>query len=215
MAASTSPVIELWNDIDNNTLIAGPVGGSNWDQSEVRFSNRKIFQGSQLSIRWYAIKPDGQFSYVRVPVSGLTLDIGIGARAGAESLLARQNVWTPHADGYLFSTLNLNTTGINTAIGSSDSLNTYLEIQMTENGNSRPVYQEAITITPVVIGPAGSSALPAAASQFLTREQCLAMFVQFVNNLPGATIELPSPDGSHTRLLGCNNDGSSLDEVSS
>ena len=213
MAASTSPVIELWNDIDNNTLIAGPVGGSNWDQTEVKFSKRKIYQASQLSLRWYPIRPDGQFSYVRIPVTGLTLDIAIGERAGAEVIKARQNVWTAHADGYLYATLNLNTTDLNNAI-TGDTFTTYLEIQMTESGNARPTFQEQITIQSVVIGPAGASALPAAASQFLTREQCLQMFVKWTENLAGNAIELASPDGTRFRLIGVNNDGSAMDELS-
>lgn len=213
MAASTSPVIELWNDIDNNKLVVGPVTNGKWDTTPVTLAARKIYQASQLSIRWNPIKPDGQFSFIKVPVSGITLDIAIGARAGVEAILARQNVWTAHADGYLYATLNLNTTDLNTAIGSNDALATYFEISMTENGNARPVYQELINITSVVIGPAGSSALPAAASQFYTKEQIDAIFVKFTGNPAGATIELPSPDSAHSRLIGCNNDGSAMDET--
>lgn len=214
MAASTSPVIELWNDIENNGLIVGPVSGGKWDATEVRFSNRKIFQASQLSFRWYPIKKSGLNTYIRVPVSGLTLDIAIGARAGSEAIKARQNVWTAFNDEYLYATLNLNTTDLNTAVGSNDVYDTYLEISMTENGNARPVYQESISITSVVIGPAGSSALPAAATEFLTRAQCEAMFVKWVDNLAGNAIELTSLDGTKFRLIGVNNDGSAQDELS-
>jgi hypothetical protein len=212
MAASTSPVIELWNDIENNGLIVGPVSGG-WDGTEVRFSDRKIYQASQLSFRWYPIKKSGLNTYIRVPVSGLTLDIAIGQRSGAEAIKARQNVWTEHSDGYLYATLNLNTTDLNNLV-TGDTYDTYLEIQMTENGNSRPTYQEAITIRSVVIGPAGSSALPAAADQFLTRAQCLQMFVKWTENLAGNAIELASPDGTKFRLIGVNDDGSAQDEIS-
>ncbi len=213
MAASTAPVIELWNDIVNNRLIAGRVGTNGWDGSPFTFANTRIWQAAQLRIRWYPIKPDGQFAYVLVPVAGLVLDIAVGPRAGAENILARQNAWTATGD-YLEAVLNLNTTNLNTAIGTSDSYSTYIEISLTENGNERPAYQEAITILSRVIGPAGDAALPAAASQFLTREQSMAMFVRFVENIAGATIELTSLDGTHIRLIGCNNDGSAQDEVS-
>lgn len=214
MAASTSPVIELWNDIDNNDLIVGPVGNGLWDSTPIRFATRKIYQASQVSFRWYPVKKTGQLTYVQVPITGLTLDIAIGARAGAEAILARQNVWTAHSDGYLYATLNLNTTDLNTAIASSDAYSTYLEISMTENGNARPVYQESISITSVVIGPAGSSALPAAAVQFYTKEQTDRIFVKWLENIAGGVIELTSPDGTKFRLMGVNNDGSAMDETS-
>lgn len=213
MAASTSPVIELWNDIENNGLIGGPVDGGLWDAQEVRFNSRKIYQASQLSFRWYPVKKSGLSSYIRVPVSGITLDVAIGPRSGSEAILARQNVWTAHADGYLYATLNLNTTDLNNAI-TGDTLSTYFEIKMTENGNSRPVYQEAITLQSIVIGPAASSALPAAATEFLTRAQCEAMFVKWTENLAGNAIELTSPDGTRYRLIGVNDDGSAQDEIS-
>jgi hypothetical protein len=212
MAASSTPVIELWNDIVNNRLIVGPVG-TGWDAQEFTFSAAKIYQGSKLSFRWYPIKPSGLTDFVQVPVEGITLDVAIGPRAGAEAALARQNSWTNSGQGYLEATLNLNTTEMNTAVGSADSLSSYFEIEMSYGGDARPTYQEAITIISRVIGPAGAVSLPTAAVEYLTAAQIRAEFVAFVNNAPGATIELTSPDGTRLRIMGCTNDGAAQDDI--
>jgi hypothetical protein len=212
MAATASPVIELWNDIENNVLVLGLNNAGT-----VELNKRKIYQGSKLCLRWYPVKPTNNRTapfFVKVPLDGLTLDIGIGPRAGAEALLARQNVWAPNnQEGCLEATLNLNTSEMNNALGSSDSLSTYFEIVLSVNGDDRPVYQEAITVLPRVVGPAGSSNLPTAAVEYLTAAQIRAEFVRWTDNPPGLALELTSPDGTRIRYLGVRNNGSHSDET--
>lgn len=212
MAASATGFIELYNDIVNGRLIVGPTG-TGWDSTPFELSKTKIYQGSKLPLRWYPIKPSAAFSFVYVDLDSLTLDIAIGARAGAEAILARQNVWTV-GNQYLEGTLNLNTTEMNTAVGSSDAYSTFFEISLSVGGDARPVYQESISILSVVIGPAAASALPAAAVEFLTREQQDARYVKWSENTPGNAIELKSPDSTKLLLVGVNNDGSQMGETS-
>jgi len=200
--------IELWNDVINGTCVVNLA-------SSVPFRFGKIYQGGKLKIRWYPVVPTGSITapYVKVPVSGITLDVAVGVRAGTATPYARQNSWTEHADGYLYATLDLNTTDLNNAIGTADTLTTYFEIKMSDGGVPRVTYQESITVTSVVIDPSGAAALPTAAINYMTREECLALFVKFVGNAAGATIELPSPDGTRSRVLGCNDNGSAQDEI--
>ncbi|HWN95563.1 MAG TPA: hypothetical protein VNT99_11055 [Methylomirabilota bacterium] len=215
MAASATPVIELWNDILTNRLVYSLTDGTNFS-----FGAMKLYQASKLSFRWYPLKsPSGFISaqnpFLQVAVAGLTLDIAVGPRAGVEGILARNNAWTDSGQGYLECVLNLNTVELNGAIAGSDSFNTWLEIQMTENGNTRPVYQESINLLSIVIGPTGAVSLPTAAAEYLTAAQQRAEFVRFYDNPPGSTIEMVSFDGTKTRLsCGVNNDGSAADNTS-
>lgn len=208
-----SAYIELWNDITNGILIVGPTA-TGWNGATFSLATLKIYQGSKLPFRWYPIKPSGLGQFEYVSLDGITLDIAIGPRAGAEDIKARQNAWTQSADGrYLEAVLNLNTTPLNNAIDTSDTYTTFFEIEMSLAGDGRPVYQEQITIISRVIGPTAGAALPAAAVEFLTKAQQDARYVKYSGNRNGATIDLPSPDGTHHRLMGCNNDGSAQDEI--
>ena len=203
--------IDLYNDVVNNVLVLGLN-----NKERFNISSRSVFQGSKLPIRWYPVRPTNSVTapfFTLLPVAGLTLDICIGPRAGSESLLARQNVWAENVGGYLEATLNLNTAELNAAVGTSDSFSTFFEINLTDAGDERPVYQDTINIVPVVKGPGTSSSLPTAAIEYLTATQIRAEFVRFFNNPVGSTIELTSPDGSHTRLIGCNDDGTAQDEI--
>lgn len=214
MAASATAFIELYNDITNGRLIIGPTA-SGWDGQSFKLAETKIYQGSKLPIRYYPIKPAGQYSYVYVSLDGLALDIALGPRAGAEAILARQNIWTPSDDGrYFEATLNLNTTEMNNAIAAADTFSTWFEINLSIAGAFRPTYQEQISLQSVVIGPSGAANLPTAAVEYLTAAQLRAEFVRFSGNRNGATIELPSPDGASFRLIGCNNNKTAQDEVS-
>ena len=203
--------IDLYNDVVNNVLVLGLN-----NKERFNISSRNIYQGSKIPIRWYPVRPTNSITapfFTLLPVSGLSLDICLGPRAGSESLLARQNVWVENSGGYLEATLNLNTSELNTAISSSDSYSTFFEINLTDAGDERPVYQDTVNIIPVVKGPGTSASLPTAAVEYLTAAQIRAEFVRFFNNPNGSTIELLSPDGSHSRLIGCNDDGTAQDET--
>lgn len=203
---AATPAIELWNDIVNKRLVIGLNDMTAFDP----FANQES-QSAQIRFRWYPIVPISIAvapNYQLVPTAGLTLKMAIGPRAGAEADLAYQNVWVDSGQGYLEAVLNLNTDTMASAFTSADSVSSFFEIKMTENGNTRRVYQQAITLTSDVIDPAGASILPGAREEFLTRAQCLAMFVQWFNNAPGSVIELPAKNTPAVVRLGCNDDGS-------
>jgi len=204
--------IDLYNDVVRNTLVLGLNNKEPFSLNTLR-----IYQGSKVPFRWYPVRPTNNLSapfYTLVSLSGLSLDVVVGARAGAEALLARQNVWTDSGLGYLEATLNLNTTELNAAISTADSYQTYLEINLTDNGEERPTYQEQISVLSVVKGPGTAASLPTSAVEYLTAVQMRAEFVRFFNNPNGATIELLSPDGGSSRLIGCNDNGTAQDELS-
>jgi hypothetical protein len=203
--------INIYNDIVNNVIVLGLNNGG-----LVELNRRKLYQGSKLPIRYYPVQPTNSLTppfFTLVPLAGLSLDICVGPRAGSESLLARNNAWTATSQGYFEGTLNLNTSELNTAIGSADTYSTFIEINLTDSGEERVTYQETIGLIPVVKGPGTAASLPTAAVEYLTAAQQRVEFVRWFNNPAGNTIELLSPDGTRYRLLGVNNDGTALDET--
>lgn len=207
--------LEVFNDVTNGELVVGL-------SDSTQFAGLAgATQGDQLYIEYTPVKPIGSVApfYAPLDITPLTLGIYIGPRAGAEALLAANEAWTPQvgpdANGksqYFFGVVDLNTVPMNAAIGNNDSISTWLEIRLSESGNTRVVYEAPFIVAAAVRKPAGL-ALPLPATSYLTRDECIALFVQFVNNAPGKTLEFTSPDGTAKRILGVNNDKSALDDL--
>jgi len=185
-----------------------------------------FYQGQLLKFRFYPVVPTGNqinapyFSLV--PLSGLELYVVAGPRAGAQALLASQPTWAkqsaPDSDGksgYFYADFDLNTTEMNTAVGTNDSIATFFEIQMSRGGAFAPVFQTSITVLSVVKDPSGAASIPTPAASYYTAAQLDAMFVRWDNRIAASYGKTPifvSPDGSHTREApGVDNDGNPTD----
>lgn len=205
--------ITIYIDIINRRLVKG------LDNSDL-FPFTEAYGCSQLNLAVIPVMPTyaptgGKFT--KVDISGLTLKCYVGPRAGASAVKASQTTWTKVYDpgvttGKFTAELDLNTSEMNTAIGSNDSYSSFVEFWLTENGMARQVYQGPFTVYAAVFDSTGS-ALPTSASNYLTREECIEMFVRFFGNAAGKTIETVSPDGASSRITGCNNDKSAKDDL--
>jgi hypothetical protein len=203
--------IILYNDILNNKLVRGLT-----DNGE--FTMPPLVQYGSYALKVYPVYPTKIFppSFAKVNISGMTLTAGIGVRAGNESLYAYQGTFALNTTEYYFyGNLDCNTSEMNTAIGTSDSISTYFELRLTESGVARVTYQTAIKVYGAVDHVTAGGTLPTAAANYLTREECLAMFVKFVGDSgdAGKTIALISPDGTKQRIIGVNDDGSAKDDL--
>jgi hypothetical protein len=113
----------------------------------------------------------------------------------------------------------MKTGGFATAMTGVGSISTTLQFEIADAANTGSnnfvieysgqltVYQPVVSPTPI----AAAFTLPPAT--FLTRAECLAMFVQWANNGAGKTIALTSPSGAHQRVIGVNNDGTAEDNM--
>lgn len=205
---------DLYVDITSNKLVNGL-------NSKDTFVFGQFFQGSVLKLKITPVTPTNSAArpfYSKVTLTNLNLKVAVGVRAGSPTLYANQYTWTKVYDagastGYFSADLTLNTNELNTAIGSSSELSTaFFEIQLSEDGLYRTVYQTGITILASVIDPSGS-AVPTPQTNYLTREECIEMFVRWSNNASGKIIDLVSPDGASHRLIGVNNDKSAKDDL--
>lgn len=203
--------VELFNDVVNRGLVLGVNNNSS-------FALGPVFAGEQMSLRWFPLKPTYAKSapfFTKLALAGLTLRAGIGARAGAATPVASQDVWTvDNAAGCLVGVLDLNTAELIAALGAAESISTlWFELRVLEAGNYRFCYQQQITVNAPVMDPTAGAPVVSAAARYYTAAEMDKTFVKFVGNPDGSTIDLASASGLKHRLIGCNDDGSALDGI--
>jgi hypothetical protein len=224
-----SAYIDLYIDVQSlpGRLVGGLTGGN----PPVLTS---LHQGSRLPLRIFPVKPTGLISsgstYTAISVSDFSaIKIAVGPRAGTGSPYAQAGAGTSYAftaqtsadaDGlsnYFYGELNLNTTELNSAVGTAESIQAYLEVHLAIAGAYRVVYQVPVIIAASVIPVSGSVSLPTAASEYLTRDEIFALFVAWdssaVTANRGRNIILLSPDGASTRELGVDDAKTPVDNL--
>lgn len=206
--------IILYNDIVSRRLVTNLSNGT-------PFQFGSFFQAEKINLQLYPVIPTNlsppSAAFSKVDISALLPFVYMGPRAGASALLAAQEVWTAvPASGYFAAVLDLNTTAMNTAIGTSDSITTLFEIQWSEAGVRRIGYQSTVTVNSTVYDIAGASVLPSPAASYPTWQEARATFVKWLNNDVsdrGKTVTLYSPDGTALRIIGVNDDKSAKDDL--
>lgn len=207
--------LEMYLDCLEGRLVKGL---SNQDE----FVFNTIYQGSALQMRVYPVLPTYSGLppfYSKISLTNLDLQVVLGPRAGADAIKAAQYTWTKQTtndsegkSGYFYATLDLNTTDLNTAIGSLDSIRYYLEFRISESAVWRVAHQREVTVVSVVKDPSGAASIPTPAAGYYTIAEIQNLFVRKIG-LAGETIILTSPDGASTRQLGCNDDKSGMDNI--
>lgn len=191
-----------------------------------------FYQGQLLPLRIYPVISTGavlptsnQNLFSKVSLTNLDLQVVVGPRAGAESILAAQYTWSKQVandsegkSGYFYANLDLNTTNLNTAISTSDSYSTYIEFELSRSGATfAPVYQAGIQILAVVKDPGGAASAPTPATSYLTAAQCYNLFVAWRNDLiaanAGRNVVFLAPGAAHTRELGVGDSGEPIDNA--
>ena len=203
--------INLYNDIEDRRLVLG------LNRDEVKpFS--EFYQGEVLNIRVYPVEPTRSQSppyFTKADISNMTLKMLMGPRAGSTDYLATQFTWTRVIEsgnqGYFDADFSLNTTDIDTALGTGATHETYFEIITTLDAIARTSLQIPVRINATAYDPTGAAPAPAEAAQFYTKSEAEAVFVKWIGNPNGAMLSLKSPDGNKERFLGLDNTGNPLD----
>lgn len=211
---TSTPQGAIWSGLsDKSPLALGP-----------------FYQGALLKLRVFPVIPIptnnavGPF-FSQLSLANLDLQAAIGPAAGAEALYAFQLAWAkqlfPDGDGksgYFYADLNLNTNELNAALGSAPSLLTQFEFELSRAGSGfAPVFQTDILVKAAVKGPASAAAIPVPADKYLTRDECLNLFVMWNNQLrpenAGRAAILVSPNSAHTREIGVDDAGNPTDNL--
>lgn len=106
--------------------------------------------------------------------------------------------------------LNLNTAAMATAMSGQTSVACYIEFLFDDGTNAKTTIRQDLTVQKAYITAGTPTEYPLAS--YLTREECVELFVRWANNENGKTIELKSGDGTKTRVLGVDNDSAPTDE---
>lgn len=198
--------VPLYNDIVNDVLVTGLTNPARWAVPSPG-------KAGLIRLRYFPLMPTNSARapfFSQLSVAGLSLRVNIG---GIDNVLAYQDTWTKQTQpdtlgiqNYFYADLDLNTTELNTAVGSSGYYDTTFEIQLNDNGWRR-TYQQSLRIINFVRDPTGAADLPDPAESYLTKAAAAGQYVSFANNPYGSSILLPSQDGSKATILYTDNDG--------
>lgn len=210
--------IKLFCDVLNNTIVQGLDNGNPYQFGTLYQFGAYLIQLTPC-LPNYTLRGN---QFTKIPLANLVPKIGIGPRAGAEALLAAQFTWTPVFDaggsgtGYFQAVLDLNTTEMNTAVGSSDGITTYLQLDISESGNNRTVLQQNVDVVASIFDPVSPGEIPVPEAGIYSRAEMDAIFVRWDNNLVasrGKNVVLYSPDGTALRIIGVRDDKSAIDDI--
>lgn len=148
----------------------------------------------------------------RVDISNLTLKASVNDTLDDASPLAEQSTWTKDTDANTFSAeLDLNTSGINSAVGTAVSVTAYFQLTAIDAaGGRRVLYQEQVNITNSVIQPTTTS--PDPTKSYPTWDEAYGVFM-VATNRPGVQIAVRSPSGLKIRYFGVDDNGTKIDDV--
>jgi hypothetical protein len=215
--------LNLYNDIVNNRLVT-----SLYDSSA--FVMPTLFYGEILNVNYYPVTPIANSGTI-VPgnnpayraftgtANSFQVKCGIGPVDGSYSPLFQSPgdlaQWAIDSTNTFFiGQISLYTSAMQTAMNGKQSLNSNLQIELSDTGGSYIVeYSGPVVINQPVISPAGVPTPSGPLAQFYTKAELDALFVKFRGNENGSTITLPSPSGTHSRIIGANDVGSALDST--
>lgn len=177
-----------------------------------------LFQSNVRTLRVQVVDPTGNLSnpYSLVDLSsyGMRVSVGdpaltIGTTGG--TVLALQDTFVWNSGGsYFEADLALNTSNIDTFLGTLSNRTANFEINLTLSGNRITILQTSLVLKAVV--DELTSVAPSPVDQYLTAAECKALFVKLVGDL-GQRIVFRSANGVYGREIGVNDDGTGLDDI--
>lgn len=149
--------------------------------------------------------------FSRVDISAVSLSVAINDTFDDATPLAYQNTFTKNEDTNVFSgELSLNTSALNTYVGSADSKTAYFEIEIQEGTARLKIFTAVVTIQNGVT-QVGTVA-PSPVDEYVTKAAADAQYVRKV--MPaGEQITITSPSGTYQRILGVDDGGAAIDII--
>lgn len=176
-----------------------------------------LFQSNTQAWQITVVDPPETSSgdYSKVDLAGQGLRMSIGGQptgtSGGPSPIALQDTWTWDGTNKRFTgSIALNTTAVDDYLGTAAAKPAWFELNLTDSGGRETILQISFTLRAVVDELA--TTVPTPTDQYYTKSEIIALFVKRLGSA-GDTIVLTSPDGTQSRELGVNNDGSAQDDL--
>lgn len=170
----------------------------------------------QLPLEVVIIEPDstrgGLNDFTRLDITDLGLKVIINDTLDdASPLVELSGVDVTKDTGRraFLGTLNLNTAGMTSYIGSTDKT-PYFLVLIYDGTNWVPVLQETCSV--LVTAATQTTVSPDPSRQYMDYNENLGVFVPRVMG-PGESIVIPSLNGLYRRIIGCNDDGTARDDI--
>ncbi len=175
-----------------------------------------LFQSNVQDFIIQIVDPTGNLSVPNTIVDmggkGLRVSVGAtptGSSGGPTPLALIAGTWDS-TNKWFTAALALNTTDVDTYIGSLSEKSAYFELNITESGNRNTILQSTFTIR-AVVDELGST-VPSPTDQYLTRAESEAAFLKKKEGA-GITWVAVSPNGIYGRELGVADDGTAIDNI--
>lgn len=201
--------VDIFADLTNRKLVASSKGGSPKPLASPFHQDRLYLSIQPLD--YSSTGAQSSSPYEILDGANYSLSVLVTKTDGT-TLAGPATSWTPDGMAKIGS-IDLNTAAMVTAFTSGSTLEVagYIFLQFDDGANRKTTIQADITIKRSYLTGGTPSELPL--TSYLTREECIALFVKFSGNANGATITLPSPDGVYKVILGANNDGSDRSDI--
>jgi hypothetical protein len=158
-----------------------------------------------------ALNARGVDRFSTVSIAPLSLSVAIHSGFDTVSPLAYQTTWTKDQTNNIFSgELALNTSAMNTFIGSGDTAQGYLEIEIQEGTARSKIYRAQVDLKNAVTQV--GSAVPTPVDEYLTKAQTTAQFWPKVGRA-GEQVTITSPGGIYQRIFGVDDGGNAVDQI--
>lgn len=202
--------VDIFADLTNARFVASIKGGS--PKAFVSpFHQDKLY----LSVQPIDYDSSGAASsnpYEILDGAAFSLSILVTTTAGA-TLAGPSTSWAVDGTAKVGS-VDLNTAAMVTAFTNPATLSVdaYIYFQFDDGANRKTTIQGNFRILRSYLTSGTPSELPIAS--YLTREECLELFVRWSENEPGKGITLKDSTSTYETILKCNTDGSNASDAS-
>lgn len=196
---------DVFIDLTNRKFVASTKGGDRTTAFASPFHQDKLYLNVQ-PLDYDSGGAQTSAPYAVLDAAGFSLSILVTKTDGTV-LAGPMSTWAVNGTAKLGS-IDLNTAAMVTAftVGTVLQLDAYIYFQFDDGANRKTTIKGDLTILRSYLTSGTPSELPLAS--YLTREECIAIFVKFAGNPNGSTITLPSPSGAYSVVVAANNDGS-------
>jgi len=202
-------LLKLVCDVSNKRLVKSLTDSS-------AFILPKFVYGDRISLELLLVEPDNTggiqrpFSVVDTAPYSLKIAIGDAPNTTPDALQDTFSKYTGE-EARFTGYLDLGATAMGTAIGTARAISRFLEIELNSvDAGYETLVQQEVTIWNQVIS--GASAAPLPTDEYFTKAEQGQLFPGFIM-ARGQTLTMPSPNGIYARQLGCNDDGTALDNI--